>query len=130
MALRPSNLTADGSADGGGGGGGGGGWAIAPLLFVPPVRARARFVAVCLAAADGAATATVLQRWLRTAFAESVCAVAFPGAFGAVRAWHGQLSAAGSEELEEAARRVEAALAASLPAGSYRVEARDVGRYG
>ena len=46
------------------------------------------------------------------------------------QAWHGQLSAAGSEELEEAARRVEAALAASLPAGSYRVEARDVGRYG
>ncbi|EOD23500.1 hypothetical protein EMIHUDRAFT_469516 [Emiliania huxleyi CCMP1516] len=87
---------------------------------------RARFVAGCLAAADGAATATGLQRWLRTAFAESVCAVAFPGAFGAVRAWHGQLSAAGSEELEEAARRVEAALAASLPAGSYRVEARDV----
>jgi len=40
------------------------------------------------------------------------------------QAWHGQLSAAGSEELEEAARRVEAALAASLPAGSYRVEAR------
>ena len=54
-ALRSGGWVHDSSraaaAAGGGGGGGGGGWAISPLLFVPPVRARARLVSGCASAA-------------------------------------------------------------------------------